>query len=104
MAGRGLAVTGLAPRGCNPHTDSGHALFITAGRWGLVFSARLMSAAEILQYDSIIKSLFIKKKKKNSYVRSRKFTVIIYNPNNSSVAASFACVIQLFNFLNIFAY
>lgn len=101
MAGRGLLVTGSAPRGCHPHIDSGHALFITAGRWGLVFSARLMSAAEILQYDSIIKSLFIKK---NSYVRSRKFTVIIHNPNNSSVAASFACVIQLFNFLNIFAY
>lgn len=102
MAGRGLAATGLAPHGCDPHTDSGHALFITAGRWGLVFSARLMSAAEILQHDSIIKSLFIKKKK-NSYVRSRKFAVIIHNPNNSSVAASFACVIQLFNFLNIFA-
>lgn len=61
-----------------------------------------MSAAEILQYSSIIKSLFIKKK--CSYVRSRKFTVIIHNPNNSSVAASFACVIQLFNFWNIFAY
>lgn len=41
--------------------DSGHALFITAGHRGLVFSARLMSAAEILQRISIIKSLFIKK-------------------------------------------
>lgn len=60
MAGRRL-VTRPVPRGSDSHTDSGHALFITGGHRGLVFSARLMSAAEILQRSSIIKSLFIKK-------------------------------------------
>ena len=90
-----------APRGSDPRADSGHALFITGGHRGLVFCARLMSAAEILQRISIIKSLFIKK---TSYIRSRKFAVIIHNPNNSSVATSFACVILLFNFLHTFAY
>lgn len=61
MAGRRLVAARPAPCGSDPRADSGHALFITGGHRGLVFSARLMSAAEILQRISIIKSLFIKK-------------------------------------------
>lgn len=56
-----LVVACSAPCSSDPHADSGHALFITHGHWRLVFSARLMSAAEILLRNSIIKSLFIKK-------------------------------------------
>lgn len=64
VAGRRLVVARPAPYGSDPLTDSGHALFITGGHRGLVFCARLMRAAEILQRISIIKSLFIKKQVK----------------------------------------
>lgn len=50
------------PGACDLSEDSGHVLpSLRLGHQGLVFFARLMSATEILQRISIIKSLFIKK-------------------------------------------